>query len=87
MDETGNDVPIHRAYIEITGETGESYLLIFRMMEMAGAILLNQWAGIEMIKDVYSRAQEDEITCTARTYIDLDVLRGDHVIKERIAVS
>ena len=72
---------------EITGETGESYMLIFRMMEMAGAILLNQWAGIEMIKDVYSRAQEDEITCTARTYIDLDVLRGDHVIKERIAVS
>ena len=72
---------------EIPSAAGESYLLIFRMMNMAGAILLNQWAGIELIKDVYSRAQQDEITCTARTYIDLDVLRGDHVVKERVKIS
>ena len=72
---------------EITGAAGESYILIFRSMGMPGAILLNQWAGIELIKDVYTRAQEDEVTCTARSYIDLDILREDQIVKERIAVT
>ena len=73
--------------VEITGETGESYMLIFRSVGMPGALILSQWAGIELVKDVYSRAQEDEVTVTARTYVDLDILRSDHVVKERIAVS
>lgn len=72
---------------EITGQAGESYMFIFRSVGMPGAIILSQWSGIELVKDVYSRAQEDEVTCTARTYVDLDILRSDHVVKERIAVS
>ena len=72
---------------EITGQAGESYILIFRSMMMPGAIVLSQWSGIELVKDIYSRAQEDETTVTARTYVDLDIVRDSHIVKERIAIS
>ena len=66
---------------------GDSYMYTFGQRAINNALILDQWTGVEIMRDPYTLMQNDQVTLVAKTYVDFNIQRASHVNKHRVAVK
>ena len=67
--------------------SGDSYLFSFGQRAISNALILDQWAGVELMRDPYTLMLNDQVNLMAKTYVDFNIQRADHVHKHRVATA
>ena len=78
----------HIKEIGTTGDdVGDSYIYAFGGRGIAGALVLDAWGGVELMRDPYSNLRSDQIDLVGKTYVQFSIVRDGHVKKHRVAIS
>lgn len=70
---------------EITGQVGESYIIISRARGLTGAACHAVWDSVEIIRDPYTNASTGQVALTLCALHNFKVLRDDNYLVRRVA--